>query len=183
MPSMAPKSLIIALALVTLSMPIQAAMPMASEDIAITAVVPNHATANGEEHTIELYNSGALSIDLHGWTLTKFNPGHVFEDTCTIELDGPLAPQQVGTFDNTDTRSICYWSPEQGQLFLYDPSGHLVSTVSWGDEGDDHAEAIPSGHALERCFLVNPDQEPAQNPYWASTPEPRIGEHNDPCLE
>lgn len=179
---MVTRCLAIVTALALMTVPAQAAMPVASEEVAITTLLPNHAGEEEPTQTVEVYNPGTDTVDLEGWELRKFDPGHMFEGTCVLDLEGPLDPQGWETFNNTDTRSLCSWSANNGQLYLYDPEGALVSTVTWGEEGDDHEDAIPPGHALERCFLVNPDMQPAQDAHWETTPDPRFGQQNDPCL-
>lgn len=179
---MVERALLCLLSIALVAVPATAAVPLASGDVTFTVVVPSH--ADGETApTVELYNAGAAPILLDGWTLHKFDPSHVFAETCSVPLDGLLAPQALATFENPHSWSTCSWSPADGSLTVHDAQGDAVDTVSWGAPGEDYPGSIPDGAGLERCMLVNPGPTLATDPHWLVREDPSLGTLNDPCLE
>jgi hypothetical protein len=138
-------------------------VPVSEANIVLNEVAP----AGDPSDWIELYNPGAESVDLGGWTLTDNDPTHthVFPGGQTIAagaymllLRGEAGGPTFG-FGPMDAAS------------LYDDSGGLVDRVEWVEgevpQGTSYGRIPNAEGAFQTLIGPTPAAENIPNPDWS----------------
>ncbi len=134
----------------------------------VTGLVINELAASGDpDDWIELYNGGASSVDLGGWTLTDSDPlhTHVFAGGQSIGAGGYklLLRKEAGAFT--------FGLGAMDSVVLYDDSGVIVDRVDWAEGASPTGTSygrIPSGTGdFQTLVGPSPAAENVENPSWS----------------
>lgn len=168
-------------------------VPVLTDHIVITEVMPNAVGANetGREW-IELHNPTLADVDLSGWSLTDADPcGFPFTLIGkSVVPEGTILPAggYLQVIFAPATR-ICLANGGD-DVTLFDAVGNEIDAVWYGNGGDRGAEgatvAPPEGQSAARCNILaadgpnTDDGSPVTEFYLESAPTP--GAANDHCL-
>jgi len=124
---------------------------------------PDGATSDSDGEWVELYNAGAVPVDLGGWTLSDSASGDVLPQV-TILQDATLVVAASNSFRGAypwfNGRAVVLGGRignalgnDGDRLVLRDSSDAVADAISWGTDTSVFAPAIadvPAGHSIER---------------------------------
>lgn len=96
---------------------------------------------NGE--WIDIVNNGPIDVELRGWTIRDESTRHRYQFASTVLTQDTTLRLRSGCGADTATEHFwcdpdgTIWSNSGDTAFLYDASGALVDSVSWGSIYDD----------------------------------------------